>query len=62
VIIPNIHLGDANALHIVPRNDLREHGASSECWCKPIQDEDWPIWIHNSADRREHTIEQGKVQ
>lgn len=52
--------------HVVPLNDLREHEITDLCWCKPVQNDDpenWePIWVHNSMDRREHTVEQGKVQ
>lgn len=49
--------------HVVPMGDLREHESSSECWCKPVQDDDEPtVWIHHSLDGRERTIEQGKVQ
>lgn len=55
--------GDANSLHAVPLNDLREHQAACDCWCRPSQDEEEPlVWIHHSLDRREHTFEKGKVQ
>lgn len=50
-------------LHVTPVGDLREHHTSPSCWCRPTQDADEPtVWIHHSMDRREHTIEQGKVQ
>ncbi|WP_226018428.1 hypothetical protein [Novosphingobium sp. FKTRR1] len=52
--------------HVVPLNDLREHTYSEACWCKPeVHDApDWsrPVCVHNSMDRREYTVEQGKVQ
>lgn len=49
--------------HVIPMGDLREHNSSRDCWCKPMQDADEPtVWIHNSMDRREDTIERGKVQ
>ena len=50
-------------VHVVPLGDLREHMTATDCWCAPTPDDDEPsVWIHNSLDRREHTIEQGKVQ
>ena len=50
-------------LHVIPLNDLREHDASSSCWCRPQQDDEKQIvWVHNSMDRREHTIEKGVIQ
>lgn len=49
--------------HIVPVNDLRDHRASINCWCKPVEhDEEPDVWVHNSMDVREHTIELGKLQ
>ena len=49
--------------HVVPMDDLREHTSSSDCWCKPVPDKDEPnVWVHNSMDRREHTIEKGVTQ
>lgn len=49
--------------HVVPMGDIRDHISGSECWCHPVQDGEEPtVWIHNSMDGREHTIEQGKVQ
>jgi hypothetical protein len=42
------------AVHVVPLNDLREHIASVDCWCKPIEDDDFPdVWVHHSMDGRE---------
>jgi hypothetical protein len=49
--------------HVVPMGDLREHVSSSDCWCKPESDAGKPgLYIHNSMDRREHTIEKGVTQ
>lgn len=49
--------------HVVPMGDLRAHECSKNCWCKPTQDESEPsVWVHNSMDRREHTIEKGITQ
>jgi hypothetical protein len=49
--------------HVVPLNDLRPHDSLSTCWCKPVQDIQEPtVWIHNSMDRREHSIEKGVMQ
>lgn len=52
------------ALHVVPLNDLRDHDDKPECWCQPVEcfDGDGCIWVHNSMDRREHTIEKGVTQ
>lgn len=49
--------------HVIPMGDLREHDSAATCWCKPTPDAEEPqVWIHNSMDRREHTIEKGVVQ
>ena len=49
--------------HVVPLNDLREHDETPECWCRPVEsEEESSVWIHNSMDRREHTIEKGMMQ
>ena len=40
-------------VHVLPLNDLREHTASADCWCKPTLDGDDPIYVHHSMDRRE---------
>jgi hypothetical protein len=37
--------------HILPRNDLREHTESKDCWCEPIVTGD--IITHNALDERE---------
>jgi len=54
-----------NTMHVLPQDDLKPHNLTTSCWCKPIKDPRWkksiPIWIHNSADRRE-LIEQGKAR
>ncbi len=50
-------------VHVIPSGDLREHEDSRQCWCNPKpDDEDHRVVIHNSMDRREHTIEKGKLQ
>lgn len=43
----------------MPVDDLREHECNSACWCKPEQDEETLVWIHNSMDRREE-YEEGR--
>jgi hypothetical protein len=55
---------DEDDIHVTPLNDLREHADSRECWCKPViyDEADMPIVVYNSMDRREHTIEKGRVQ
>lgn len=41
--------------HLFPTEDICEHEASAECWCQPQADEDDPtIYVHTSADGREH--------
>lgn len=46
-------------IHVVPLNDLREHVASTDCWCKPTEDA-WPdVWVHHAMDKREE-YEEGK--
>lgn len=53
-------------LHVVPLNDLRDHDDRPDCWCAPYEIFDAAsyavIWVHNSMDRREHTIEKGITQ
>lgn len=41
-------------LHVVPRDDLREHSIDRDkpCWCHPEEDEHGII-VHNSMDGRE---------
>lgn len=57
---------ELNAIHVVPINDLRDHDESNSCWCRPVEifdvTTDVGIWVHNSMDRREHTIEKGLTQ
>ena len=50
-------------IHVVPINDLREHEASVDCWCKPTEDDEgWPdIWVHHSMDEREE-YENGRKE
>lgn len=53
-----------NDIHVIPIGDLRDHSENEACWCKPeIKDEDvgGSIIVHNSMDRREHTIERGII-
>lgn len=50
-------------LHVIPLGDLRDHTEDRSCWCRPMEAYDYPrIIIHNSMDRREHTIEKGWAQ
>ena len=58
---PRTQVGEAmSSIHVVPLGDLQEHDSEPTCWCNPTEDEG--VWLHHSMDRREHTIEQGKVQ
>lgn len=53
----------SGGLHVIPMNDLRPHESLSTCWCKPARDtEEETVWIHNSMDRREHSVEKGIIQ
>jgi hypothetical protein len=50
----------SEVVHVVPLNDLRDHTASANCWCKPSEEDEWPgVWVHHSMDRREE-YEQGR--
>jgi hypothetical protein len=49
-------------IHVIPMNDLREHAASTDCWCKPTEDDELPdVWVHNSMDEREEYEEGRKM-
>jgi hypothetical protein len=48
---------DDGERHVVPRDDLKAHDHSMNCWCAPRDDEG--VWVHNSMDRRER-IERGE--
>lgn len=48
----------ATSEHVIPMDDLRPHEESSQCWCRPF-DEDG-IWVHNSMDKRE-LAERGEI-
>ena len=51
---------NTEALHVVPINDLREHVASKDCWCKPTEDDQVDdVWIHHAMDGREE-YEKGR--
>ena len=52
---------DSKALHVVPLNDLREHIASQDCWCKPTEDDVDDVWIHHAMDKREEYEEGRKL-
>jgi len=48
-------------IHVLPINDLAPHDESAACWCRPKQKKKL-LWLHNSLDRREHTLEKGIIQ
>lgn len=48
-----IKTSDGMEAHITPIDDLRPHRRDKACWCKPIKDEAYNLWSHNSLDRRE---------
>lgn len=40
--------------HITPMEDLRPHDLGAGCWCRPVEDTEFPhIWVHQSLDGRE---------
>lgn len=40
--------------HVVPKDDMRPHRHSIDCWCRPIHDmEDGSVMIHHAMDERE---------
>lgn len=47
-----------NPIHVVPVNDLRDHVAKSDCWCKP-NEIDNKVFVHNAMDRREQYEKDG---
>jgi hypothetical protein len=56
-------IGGHSDIHSMPRNDLREHEFSEDCWCAPwfdLEAEEYIIY-HNSLDDRE-AFEQGDRQ
>jgi len=38
-------------IHVYPKNDLKEHNISIDCWCGAIVE--GGVVVHNSLDRRE---------
>lgn len=46
-------------IHVIPKDDLKPHDETAECWCHPTLDEEDPILIHHSLDRREE-YERGR--
>lgn len=49
-------------IHVMPVGDLREHESSSQCFCKPTEDEDMPgLWVHHALDGREQ-YETGEMK
>lgn len=44
----------SDLIHVMPLNDLREHVARVDCWCRPTPDMEEPfVIIHHSLDQRE---------
>jgi hypothetical protein len=53
--------GSDSRKHVVPKEDMRPHRNSIDCWCHPkVDDEDPFVIIHNSMDERER-YEQGRA-
>ena len=44
--------------HVVPKDDLRPHSESLDCWCRPFMDGE--VCVHNAMDHREH-VERGET-
>lgn len=53
--------GPISDFHVLPINDLKPHRDRRGCWCNPEEREPG-LWVHNSMDRREHTVEKGMTQ
>lgn len=53
--------GAISDFHVLPVNDLKPHRDRRDCWCLPVEKEPG-VWVHNSMDRREHTVEKGVTQ
>lgn len=53
--------GPISDFHVLPVNDLKPHRDSRDCWCNP-EERELGLLVHNSMDRREHTIEKGVTQ
>lgn len=54
--------GVVDEQHVIPNDDFRDHDEGEGCWCNPSQDpeEETPLWVHHSIDRRE-LIEEGRI-
>lgn len=52
--------GSAQTVHIIPKGDLRMHGFTAACWCRPDRylEGRARIYAHHAADGRE-LVEQG---
>lgn len=50
--------GDCLIVHVIPIDDLREHGIDY-CWCRPTLEPDEPVLVHHAADNRE-AFERGE--
>ena len=48
---------DGAVVHVLPVEDLRDHYAGADCWCRPTEDEG--IAVHSSLDQRE-LVERGE--
>lgn len=49
-------------IHVVPRNDLREHTPRIDCWCHPTPDDVEPqVILHHALDQREK-YESGELK
>lgn len=47
---------DLHETHVVPNDDEMPHSHTVMCWCWPKLEAG--IFVHNSADRREHTVKK----
>lgn len=44
--------------HVIPVGDLKLHAESTQCWCRPTDDDG--VLVHHSMDRRE-SVERGET-
>lgn len=49
-----IWTGSDGHQHVVPKDDMRPHRHSIDCWCRPKPDHEAEhVIVHNSMDERE---------
>ena len=55
-------MSNPDLIHVVPLNDLREHVARIDCWCRPTPEDDEPrVILHHALDQRKK-YESGELR